>query len=111
MTKSIYVNWGKRDKTGKRDENNTRLEDATKLVEYIKPLIPTDKTIWCPFDTDDSNIVIALKGKGYQVTNTHIDTGQDFFETERECDYIISNPPFQNRTKIFKGCILLTSHS
>lgn len=102
MNRSVYVGWGKKDKSGDRDENNTRLEDAVKLVEYIKSLIPTNRIIWCPFDTDDSSIVIALKREGYQVVNTHIDTGGDFFETEVECSCIISNPPFQNRTKIFK---------
>ena len=38
--------------------------------------------------------------------NTHIDYGQDFYQTEiKECDYIISNPPFTNKKEIFKRLI------
>ncbi len=99
----IYIDWGKRDKSGKRDKYYTKLVEAEKLVNYIRNIIPKESRIWCPFDTDKSNIVIALKNAGYKkVINTHIDNGQDFFETIVECDYIISNPPFQNRTQIFR---------
>lgn len=99
----VYINWGKKDSNGKRDLCNTRLDEAEKLVKYILDIIPKESKIWCPFDTDKSNIVIALKNSGYKnVINTHIDNGGDFFETEIECNYIISNPPFQNRTPIFE---------
>ena len=98
----IYVSWGKKDKTGKRDVCDTRLVEAEKMVNYIKNIISLKSKIWCPFDTKESNIVIALKNNGYiNVINTHIDNGEDFFETKVDCDYIISNPPFQNRTSIF----------
>jgi hypothetical protein len=98
----IYVSWGKKDKSGKRDMRDTRLDEAEKMVAYIKDIIPTESKVWCPFDTAKSNIVIALKNGGYDnVVNTHIDSGEDFFQTEIDCDYIISNPPFQNRTPIF----------
>jgi len=99
----IYVNWGKKDESGDRDKCDTRLDEAEKMVNYISNIIPKESKIWCPFDTDQSNIVIALKNNGYKnIINTHIDSGDDFFETEIDCDYIISNQPFQNRTPIFK---------
>jgi hypothetical protein len=104
MTKNnkIYVSWGNTDKSGKRDMCDTRLDEAQKMVNYIQDIIPKDSKIWCPFDTNNSNIVLALKEYGYNnIINTHIEYGEDFFETNIECDYIISNPPFQNRTKIF----------
>jgi len=98
----IYVNWGKKDSSGKRDMCNTRLDEAEKMVNYISNIIPKESKIWCPFDDNKSNIVIALKNGGYKnVVNTHINNGEDFFETEVNCDYVISNPPFQNRTPIF----------
>jgi len=98
----VYIDWGKKDKSGSRDMCDTRLDEAEKMVKYIKNIIPKESKIWCPFDTDKSNIVIALKNNGYKnVINTHIDNGEDFFETKIDCDYIISNPPFQNRTQIF----------
>ena len=98
----IYIGWGSKDKTGKRDECYTKKEESDKLVKYIKNIIPLNSKIWCPFDTLESNIVISLQEVGYKnIITTHIDNNQDFFETEIECDYIISNPPFQNRTKIF----------
>ncbi len=102
-TNKIYISWGKKDKNGKRDCCYTKLSEAEKLVKYIEKIIPKNSVIWCPFDTNKSNIVIALKKYGYtNVINTHIDNGYDFFNTEIECDYIISNPPFQNRTAIFR---------
>jgi len=99
----IYVSWGNKDKSGKRDMCDTRLDEAEKMVNYIKKIIPKESKIWCPFDTDKSNIVIALKNNDYKnIVNTHIDNGEDFFKIKMiDCDYIISNPPFQNRTPIF----------
>lgn len=99
----IYVKWGKKDKSGSRDECATRLIEAEKMVKNIIDKIPKDSRIWCPFDTKESNIVIALKNHGFDnVVFTHINNGQDFFNTYIENDFIISNPPFQNRTNIFR---------
>lgn len=35
---------------------------------------------------------------------THINNGQDFFQTEPpiECDYVISNPPYSVKTEVFQ---------
>lgn len=53
-------------------------------------------TIWCPFDTEDSEYVKVLREKGFKVIASHIDNGQNFFNYEPDEDYdiIISNPPF-----------------
>lgn len=37
-------------------------------------------TVWCPFDTKDSNYVKVLEENGFNVIHTHIFDGQDFFE-------------------------------
>ena len=60
-------------------------------------------TIWCPFDTEESEFVKVFKENGYKVVNSHIDFGQDFYTYQpAEFDLIISNPPFTNKTEMFK---------
>ena len=76
-------------------------------VEEIVGYIPKDKIVWCPFDRDDSEFTKVLKERGYDVINTHIDYGQDFYEFEPfEWDIIVSNPPFTNKRKIFERALL-----
>lgn len=70
----------------------------TPIFKYIKP----NSTIWCPFDTEESHYVKMLRKEGHTVIHTHIDTGDDFFFTNIECDYIISNPPFSLKTEVLK---------
>lgn len=71
------------------------------LVEPIIKYIPKHYTIWCPFDTEDSEFVIMFKEAGYNVVYSHIWNGQDFFEYEPEhYDCIISNPPFTLKLKV-----------
>jgi hypothetical protein len=73
------------------------------LVELILPYVKKNSTIWCPFDTAESEFVIHLKKEGHTVIHTHIIDGYDFFELMApECDYIISNPPFSRKQDIFK---------
>lgn len=87
---------------GKNDECYTHRYAVEPILKFIKP----NSTIWCPFDKDDSEFVKVFKEKGFNVINTHIDYGQDFYQTEiKECDYIISNPPFTNKKEIFKRLI------
>lgn len=63
-------------------------------------------TIRCPFDTKESNFVKLLKEEWFDVTYSHIDNWQDFFEYEPEkWDIIISNPPFTNKRKIFERAL------
>lgn len=51
--------------------------------EYaIEPLLPYLKprsTIWCPFDTVESNYVKVLVREGHTVVFSHLKYGQDFF--------------------------------
>lgn len=69
------------------------------LLKYLKP----NSTVWCPFDTMDSNFVKLLVTQGHKVLNTHIENGFDFFEMEvPQCDYIISNPPYSLKFEVFK---------
>ena len=69
------------------------------IVKYLKP----HSTIWCPFDTEESNYVKMLREAGHDVIATHIDSGGDFFKIEPpKCDYIISNPPFSLKQQVFQ---------
>lgn len=69
------------------------------LVKYI----PSGSTIWCPFDTLESEYVKVFTEKGYKVIHSHIDEGKNSFEYEpEEYDVIISNPPFSIKDDIIK---------
>ena len=74
----------------KNDEFYTPKYAVDPILEFIKP----NSIVWCPFDTEDSFFVKRLKEEGHNVINTHIHNGEDFFELDIECDYIISNPPY-----------------
>ena len=73
------------------------------LVEPILSFIKPNSTIWCPFDTEESEFVIIFKEQGHNVIYSHIWSGQDFFEYEPQenYDYIISNPPFSRKLEVF----------
>lgn len=72
------------------------------LVEAIIPYLEKNKTIWCPFDTENSEFVLLLKEKGFKVIYSHIWLGQDFFnyEPKEHYDYIVSNPPFSRKLEV-----------
>jgi len=71
-------------------------------VQPILEFIPEGATVWCPFDTEQSEFVKQIKQKN-KVHFTHISLGQDFltYEPDFEWDMIISNPPFTNKRKFF----------
>lgn len=72
------------------------------LASVIVPYIPVGKTVWCPFDTEDSEFVHAFS-KNHKVIYSHIWTGQDFFKYEpEEYDYIVSNPPFSRKLEVLE---------
>lgn len=109
----IYIAMGNKQDNG-ANECYTSYNSAKELVEYIvnKNIIDKDKKIWFPFDCEDSNIYLAFKDNGFtNLVYTHIENGEDFYDTNIECDYIISNPPFsktlingvtRGRTDLFK---------
>ncbi len=83
---------------------NDELYTPRILVEAILPYVPKDKTIWCPFDTENSEFVKMFNEQGNKVFNTHITGGKDFFKVAvipGSCDAIISNPPFSKKIEVF----------
>ena len=110
MTKEQYI------KTGS-DESYSTPNLVKTIIPFIKDFQKrkglSNLTIWCPFDlTEDqvidgtkyfrSQYVELLEKEGWNVVATHLLTGEDFFETERDCDLIVSNPPFKNKAKFFE---------
>jgi len=89
-------------KTGD-DENYTPDYGVNPILKYI----PENSTVWCPFDTADSEFVkqISLL-PNVSVVHSHIESGQDFFTYEPEhWDIIVSNPPFQNKRQFFERAL------
>ena len=89
---------------GGGDEQYTPAKTVEILLPYIQHL--KGKTIWCPFDREDSQFVKVLIANGFKVVYSHLDYGQDFFEYEPEqWDVIISNPPYTNKRKYWERCL------
>jgi hypothetical protein len=94
--------------TNKREKGNgINPNDEFYTPSYaIKPLLSyleKYKTIWCPFDTEDSLFVKELEKAGHKVIHTHILEGKDFFAYEPEnYDCIVSNPPYSLKTEVLE---------
>ena len=87
---------------GGRDEYYTPQYAVLPIIKYL----PKDAVVWCPFDTPNSEFVLALQEHGFKVEYSHIITGQDFYKYEPEhWDIILSNPPFTGKAEIFKRCL------
>ena len=71
------------------------------IIKYLEKGF-YETIIWCPFDTKESNFVKLLTNAGYKVIYSHLDSGEDFFTTEppKNCDYIISNPPYSLKAEV-----------
>ena len=83
----------------KNDEYHTPEYAVIPIVDFLKK----DSIVWCPFDTGESNFVKVLTEKGFTVIHSHINDGKDFFCVDvPDCDYIISNPPYSCRDKVFE---------
>lgn len=81
------------------DEFYTPLYAIKPIAKYIK----NNSTIWCPFDTEESLFVKYFKLLGHKVIATHINNGCNFFDIKiPKCDYIISNPPYSIKGKVFE---------
>lgn len=87
---------------GRNDEWRTPEYAVRPLLQYI----PKGSMIWCPFDKRDSAFVSVLHEAGHYVLFSHIDDGSDFYTSDfPEAEFIISNPPFSNKAKIFQRAL------
>lgn len=88
----------------KNDEFYTPEYAILPLLKYIDNKL----IVWCPFDTEQSNIVKMLRDNGNEVIHTHIDSGDDFFFIEPDkYDVIISNPPYSLKNEVLERLFLL----
>ncbi len=86
---------------GNNDECYTPDYGVKPILKYI----PEGATVWCPFDTEESEFVKQI-GKKNLVIYSHISMGKDFFDYEPvEWDIIVSNPPFTNKRKYFERAL------
>lgn len=86
---------------GKNDECYTPAYGVTPILKYI----PKDATVWCPFDTAESEFVKQISHT-HSVEYSHIDEGKDFFTYEpMHWDVIVSNPPFTNKRQFFERAL------
>ena len=87
---------------GNNDECYTPAYGVTPILKYI----PKGATVWCPFDTPESEFVKQISQQN-QVICSHISTGQDFltFTPKFNWDVIVSNPPFTNKRKFFERAL------
>ena len=85
------------------DEVYTPSYAVKPILKYIT-MKDYPATVWCPFDTEESEFVKLIRAEGHKVINSHIDEGKNFFywEPEEKYDYIISNPPFSIKDDILK---------
>jgi len=97
--------WLRKSSWNEKDEYYT----PTILVKAIIPHLmskgdPKEITVWCPFDTENSEFVLCLREAGFNVIHSHLWAGQDFFEYEpkQPYDYIVSNPPFTLKLQVFQ---------
>lgn len=91
-------------------KNNDKDHVATPryVVENIYSLIDIKSfnSIWFPFNNYDSEFKQKADQLNLKYKATHIfdDLGNDFFKTEppKDCDLLISNPPFSIQNKIIE---------
>jgi hypothetical protein len=83
------------------------------LLKYLDKF--KGKTIWCPFDTEESEYVKIFKEAGFNVVYSHKDEGQNFYDFGDglfaqdlpDFDILISNPPFHNKAMLVEKVIAL----
>lgn len=90
--------------TAKSTKESDEYYTPAYAVEPLLKYLPKEKTIWCPFDKEESQFVKVLAASGYKVIHSHIDEEKDFFsyEPDEPYDYIISNPPFSCKDEVLK---------
>lgn len=85
------------------DEVYTPAYAVKPIIKYVD-MLAHPATVWCPFDTEDSEYVKLLRAAGHKVIASHIDDDKNFFYYEPEEDYdcIVSNPPFSVKDNILQ---------
>ena len=86
---------------------NSKINDEIYTPEYaIKPIIKHIKKNWKIWECCYGNGDLAkhLREKGLKVIGNK---SEDFFKTNKECDIIITNPPYSNKRDFIERAIKL----
>jgi hypothetical protein len=86
--------------------NIFQTKDSKLAIGCIAPYIPKHWKIWeCA--AGQGRLVAELKGRGYEVTASDIETGFDFLDTLMpvpKCDMLLTNPPFDVKDRWIRRC-------
>lgn len=91
-----------------KKKNKDHVATPRWVVENIYDIIDIKsfKNIWFPFNNYDSHFKLYADELNLKYKATHIfdDLGNDFFNTEppKDCELLISNPPFGQQNEIIK---------
>lgn len=105
----------------KRIYETLHINDECYTPDYaVRPLLKyldkfKGKTIWCPFDTEESEYVKIFTEAGFNVVYSHKDEGQNFYDFGDglfaqdlpDFDILISNTPFHNKAMLVEKVIAL----
>lgn len=85
------------------DEVYTPAYAVKPILKYVE-MLAYPATVWCPFDTEESEYVKLLRAAGHVVIASHIDDNKNFFyyEPEEYYDCIVSNPPFSIKDDVLQ---------
>ena len=85
------------------DEVYTPAYAVRPILKYVE-MLACPATVWCPFDTEESEYVKLLRAAGHTVIASHIDDNKNFFyyEPEEHYDCIVSNPPFSIKDDVLQ---------
>jgi hypothetical protein len=94
------------------DSKNDEFYTPKYAIEPLLKYIPVTASIWCPFDTEESNFVKLFRERGNHCIATHKNTGTDFLSTLEPYsmttfDYVISNPPYSLKAEVFNKLFML----
>jgi hypothetical protein len=110
MEGNILANKSANDRSS-TDFYPTPPEVTKALMTFLN--LPKYYTIWEPA-CGEGHMSKSIEGMGYQVISTELnetsygETGIDFLNCEsRECDWIITNPPFKESINFINRCIEL----
>lgn len=75
-------------------------------LEFLYPYLPSHWKIWEPA-AGQGLLVAGLREHGYEVEGSDITTGDDFLVSERNCNMIVTNPPFSLKLEFLERCYAL----
>lgn len=77
-----------------------------KSLDCLAPYLKEGSCIWEPA-SGNGNLTFSLCSRGYKAFGTDIILGCDFLNSDFECDYIITNPPYSLKEEFLGRCYQL----